>query len=757
MVREFKLDEKKINLNYVNPIVRDILERVVIPRSRNQYNVDFAIQAIHTSLAHFCTTARLAYVPSGSNSRNFKMTTYYAMSFLSSGKGKDFITDLIENELFENLSVGFDKLIKQRAIQYNEMTAYNMEEWLLNGVTDEGVPYNKKKYNEDLKTAFMPTNIEEIGLRFGQATPEGLAYARTRIKKVDIGSPSLKIPEFSSALSSPDLKSLFTSLIELWENGNMSAKTTKGSLLPNCTNIPILFNAYTDPSKIMNDVRKQTGLVDEFSSGMGRRTFVVYPEEEDFIKKRGKALSEIPQDVIDDITKPIMTNIKKFFNMNNLDTWQKPIQRFSEEAIDYMDRVNDDCQRYEEEHRGRVTDGELANIVSMGAKIEKLASIYAFIEGRLEISIDDCKQATYWSSYTSKYLGKISRVLTPPERLFNMMSRKNDWVSGIEIEQAGIFDKSFDFNKKLDSTLQNLSQYCSINNTDLIVSQRDGGTIIKAKKIPLVDRDKMTTSSMMGSHEYIKKTSTGWDRSKFKFDDLHKFMCGEKEGAITSCEFKDGIRNDENATGRIQFLALDFDDGLSWEDGLERFENYDFFAYQTRSHQKDKNGVKCDRFRIILLLERELVLDRQKYSAMYKKVQTILAPESDKSCSNIGRIFFNSPNSEFVYNDGVPFKAHLFLEESKTEKVYSAKTKLDGSGLKDYFMSEIDIVNSSRTGGVNLLVRASYATKDPMNMSGKEEAKAWIVELSKLIFDDYWKRHNLDKEVMGVLEKVWEN
>lgn len=760
---EFNLDAKEIDLNMVHPKVRLILEQIVIPRIRNSYSVDFSIQAIHTSFANFATYARLCYIPSSGNSRNFKMTTYYAMSFLGSGKGKDFITDMIENELFDGLSIGLEKLLEQKAYTSNMRTKDEIDTWLAEGITSYGTPYSKKEYNEDVKTKFMPTTSVEMGLRFGQATTEGLAYARTRVKKIDIGSPYLKIPEFSSALSQATTKEMFTSLIELWEDGNMSAKTTKGSLLPSCKNIPILFNAYTDPSKIINDTKKQKSLVDEFSSGMGRRTFVVYPEESDFIKKDSKPIHGIPDNVKDEITKPIMDGIKKFFNMFDSHNWTKPFQYFSPEAIDYMDRVGEICLKEEEKLRGLITDGELANIVSLCAKIEKLASLYAFIEGKLEISVDDCKYATYWATYTSKYLGKISRVLTPPERLFKIMDRRQDWISGFEIEQAGIFEASFDFNKKLDSTLQNLSQYCSMNNSELVVSQRDGGIIMRTRKIPLVNPDKLVTSYMMGDFDDIKKQSIGWKRAEFKWDEMYKFFCGDSQGAILASEIpEDESRSDDNSSGKIQFIALDFDDGkLEWDDIENRFGNYTFFAYQSRNHQKvkykgsDNEQKACDRFRVILLLERELVLNKTQYSSMYKRIRSVIAPESDESTSNISRLFFNSPNSEFIYNDGVPFKAHLFMDESKTEKVYSQNTKLDGSGLKDYFISEIDIVNIRRTGGVNLLVKACYATKDAMNMANKEEAKAWIIELSKLIFDSYWDRHNLDKEVLGCLEKVW--
>ena len=249
---------------------------------------------------------------------------------------------------------------------------------------------------------------------------------------------------------------------------------------------------------------------------------------------------------------------------------------------------------------------------------------------------------------------------------------------------------------------------------------------------------------------------SGWKANEFKFNDIHKFLCGDKECAILACELTDGIRRDDNANGNIQFIAIDFDDGITLEDGLKRFENYEYFAYTTRNHMKDKNGKVCDRFRIVLPIERELMLDKHQFKNMYSKIIALIAPEADKSCTNISRMFFNSTNADYYYNDGNLFKAQYFLDENKTEKVYSNRTKLDGSGLKDYFLSEVDIVNTTRTGGINMLSRACFATKDSMGMHSKEEAKAWIKELSKLIFDDYWKHHSLSKEVLGILDKVWD-
>jgi hypothetical protein len=68
--------------------------------------------------------------------------------------------------------------------------------------------------------------------------------------------------------------------------------------------------------------------------------------------------------------------------------------------------------------------------------------------------------------------------------------------------------------------------------------------------------------------------------------------------------------------------------------------------------------------------------------------------------------------------------------------------------LRDY-----DIAN--RTGGISLLVRAAYATKDEMGMRSEGEATAWIKELGKLIFDGYWQYHNLSKEVLPIIKKIY--
>lgn len=65
--------------------------------------------------------------------------------------------------------------------------------------------------------------------------------------------------------------------------------------------------------------------------------------------------------------------------------------------------------------------------------------------------------------------------------------------------------------------------------------------------------------------------------------------------------FKNGTKKSENWSNENQdLLILDIDDGLTIQDAKEQFKSYEYLLATTKSHQIDKKGLKCDRFRIII-------------------------------------------------------------------------------------------------------------------------------------------------------------
>jgi hypothetical protein len=97
---------------------------------------------------------------------------------------------------------------------------------------------------------------------------------------------------------------------------------------------------------------------------------------------------------------------------------------------------------------------------------------------------------------------------------------------------------------------------------------------------------------------------------------------------------------------RCTTLGMDFDNPKAplLKDMLALLGDYDGVAYQTRSHQKDKKGIVCDRFRILMAYSRPVTNDENH------RIHNLLASviHHDHSCGDVARIFY--PTSPGCYH-----------------------------------------------------------------------------------------------------------
>ena len=103
--------------------------------------------------------------------------------------------------------------------------------------------------------------------------------------------------------------------------------------------------------------------------------------------------------------------------------------------------------------------------------------------------------------------------------------------------------------------------------------------------------------------------------------------------------FRENYRNNKNFM-RAHCIALDIDDSLSLKEAYNIFKDFKHIIAPSRNHQKLKNGVICDRFRIILFLSKP-ILSQDEFRATWKAVHN-LCPWADPSCSNPGRHYYPS-------------------------------------------------------------------------------------------------------------------
>ena len=132
----------------------------------------------------------------------------------------------------------------------------------------------------------------------------------------------------------------------------------------------------------------------------------------------------------------------------------------------------------------------------------------------------------------------------------------------------------------------------------------------------------------------------GWRGSKANsVDEVSKIV---STYVNSPCMWAYGIRNKNNFV-RADWLGLDFDEGMSLKDSLIEFEPFLHIIGTTKSHQVDKGGKVCDRFRVLL----KFCSPCENYRDYEHTVKTWVSQlKADKACVDAARFFW--PCKEIV-------------------------------------------------------------------------------------------------------------
>lgn len=152
----------------------------------------------------------------------------------------------------------------------------------------------------------------------------------------------------------------------------------------------------------------------------------------------------------------------------------------------------------------------------------------------------------------------------------------------------------------------------------------------------------------------------------FKVADLVKSKFNYSAGV-----FKNNYRNKDNYLCYSDLIILDIDDGMTIKEAKEMFLAYDYIISTTKSHQKEKNGIICDRFRVVLPTENPITLDKEQYSKMMEEVYKEY-PFVDTVCKDASRFYFPAQNAEVYTHQGFcNFDWEYYWDKAKeNDKVY---------------------------------------------------------------------------------------
>ena len=150
---------------------------------------------------------------------------------------------------------------------------------------------------------------------------------------------------------------------------------------------------------------------------------------------------------------------------------------------------------------------------------------------------------------------------------------------------------------------------------------------------------------MKNIYDKIVRLSIGKDFSYFEpltlnFQDLPKLLCSSNV-LYSPAQFKDNRRKASNFLGFEDFIVLDFDEG--WNSYLEDlFNNFVGYKVPTKSNLKEKNGIVCERYRIVLLPDSQITLNYKEHKRLYRHIMRDLKLNSDSSCVDACRFYYSA-------------------------------------------------------------------------------------------------------------------
>jgi len=131
-------------------------------------------------------------------------------------------------------------------------------------------------------------------------------------------------------------------------------------------------------------------------------------------------------------------------------------------------------------------------------------------------------------------------------------------------------------------------------------------------------------------------------------------------------------------------VALDIDDGCTIEEAKEIFKDYQCIITTSKSHQIEKNGKVCDRFRVILPLS-EKIDNKDIYKNTWYSLSNKY-PFIDQQCKDFARFFYKGKTIVHINQNGqkiVPVNEEI---ESAKVSTYLTKIPLNKGKLSRFTM-----------------------------------------------------------------------
>ena len=563
---------------------------------------------------------------------------FFGIVFAPSGVGKDFA------------SANVEKLFKLDTYADTMMSRY---ETLLATVDtlDRKISAEVKRY--------MPKSIT-VSL---EGSKEGLFYVAQAQNASGYGSLNLQSSEFSDIITSSGDILLKTK--ELYD-GKYKSKIIKGDENTETKSdisglIVNLMAVGTRTGISKNDEEAMNRLV---GSGMYRRSIIV--ESHQRVEKnrdvsRFHILKEYFDALIEERIAEYIAKAEESGSILNAE-YIVPIEEGVIELIDeiddeLIDRANED----ELDSFKQYDTGSLEVIID-------IAHIIMFLEYETTLKRNHVEQARAFFMDTRKTVIDTFKITHPYKSMYDLLKKK----AKMTITEMAEIDSNIKMNKgQVEDNVKYLEELCYRNDEVLVQSS---GKVIRysIEPLPKTKLDKLIVS--FGTDGRAEK-SVHFVPYEISWDLLKQLVVSSKTTEFTLAHYENEHRKAKNFIEGQNLIAFDVDYGMTLQDAQELLSEFKYLIYTTRSNQKEKNGIVCDRFRIIMPTSTTYYVTEEQHKKLYENISEALGITNDSATQNVSRLWFTNPSGSVIDHEGELIDITPYMPDTNKSDEYMPKVR----------------------------------------------------------------------------------
>jgi hypothetical protein len=631
---------------------------------------------------YFCLAASQMRCTIDTPDRGEIPVNMYVLNLAPSGYGKTMATNLME-----------EQVLNQFRHRFIEETFPILAEQNLPKLANKRAI--RKSSDPDAELAKVTTEFDKLGellFSFDSGTSPAVKQMRHKLLMADAGSMNLIMDEVGANLSGN--MEVFDTFIELFDKGLIKAKLIKNS----SDNIrseeivgktPANLLMFGVPSRLLDGAKTEDDLMQMLDMGYARRCFFGYVRSSD---RKTRTAEQMFMDRTNQGNNTLIEQLAdKLENLADIINANKKLV-ISRETCIKLNEYQLHCEARAAK-LGEHQEVQKRELCERNFKVLKLAGAYAFIDDVPEV--------------TESHLNNAIKLAEDSGDAFTLLlSRDKPWVKlakyvasvGNDITQADLAE-DLPFYKGgtgyKNELMTQAMAYGYKNNIIIKKTFADGIEFFRGETLKQTDMDQMVVA-------YSQDITTDYINERVPFSKLHQLT---QAGGMhwTSHHLNGGYRNEENSIAGFTLAVVDVDGGVNMSTAQLLLKNYKYLMYTTKRHTDQEH-----RFRIILPLNYELMLDPKDYKEFMNHIYQWLPFEVDTGTNQRARKWMSNPGT-YVYNEGELLDALPFIP--KTSKNEQRKALLDSQQSMDNL--ERWVINNIGDGNRNnMLLRYAMVLLD---------------------------------------------